>query len=201
MAAPSLFPIAQTTIPGTFSAQSDGMIQGTFMDDPAVRNFLVGGIVGTSETNPMYGGIAIQEAVPNPTNQNDALGGVITRAAGYPNVTGFTVFTQAHAMVVQPGSTVPLAGSGMQVNLFRMGSGARIVVGCSAALAAALEGNAINQQVSWDFVNQVLIAFNTTALPVKVINVNVGNSKTVITTGLPNAATWNPSGSTALIQI
>jgi hypothetical protein len=198
MAASTPFPLAQTNFQNTFSVQSDGAIQGTFVDDPAVRYALSGGILATSETVPMWGGVAIAEAIPDPANQNDALGGAITRAAATAGITGFSVFNQANAMVITPQSSVPLAGSGMQVNFFRLGSGARIWVQCDPALVSD-EGNPITTQFTWDFVNQKLIAFNTTALPVKVLNFNFGNSK-IVAYSSPNA-TWTATGSCALIQI
>ncbi|MGH8321591.1 MAG: hypothetical protein ACRESI_06525 [Gammaproteobacteria bacterium] len=203
MATPNISfnPVLSTNFPGSFSVQSNGYVQGVFLDDPAVRYALRGGILATSETVPMWGGVVIDVAVPTPATASSALGGVITRAAGYPTALGFSVFNQASNMVQTPQSRVPLSGTSMGVNYFLFGSGARIAVACSAALAAALEGGAYNQQVSWDFVNQVLIAFSATALPVKVINVNVGNSKIVTYSSVTNYANWTNNGSCALIEI
>lgn len=203
MATPNISfnPVVVTNFPGSFTPYSSGYVQGTFLDDPAVRYELSGGILATTETMPMWGGVAIKASVPTPATAAAELGAVITRAAGYPTVTGLSVFNQANNMVTTPQSTVPLSGTGMGVNFFSLGSGARIVVLCSAALAAALEGGAYNQQVSWDFVNQQLITFSVTAFPCKVLNVNVGNSLTVTYNSGTNYATWTPATSTALIQI
>jgi hypothetical protein len=145
-----------------------------FVDDPAIRNWLAGGVLATTETLPMWGGVGISETFnPNPSYTNpsgivissspeDTLGGLVTRATqiatGAGSLTGFSVWNQAYGMVVSAGNPVPLAGSGMQVNFFRLGSNARIAVACSAGLSA-IETYPVNQPVSWDFLNQQLILY------------------------------------------
>ena len=195
-------PGIQTNFPGTFSVQSDGYIQGVYMDDPAVRYALAGGTLDTGETLPMWGGVAIGETIPNPANQDVSLGGIIARATDYTDLTGFTVFNQNGSAIVTPQSSVPLVAVGMNTNFFRLGSGARIAVKCDATLAAALiGGDLINVAVSWDFTNQQLVAFSTTALACKVLNVQAGNSKTVSYDSGTGFATWVTNGTCALIQI
>ncbi|MDE2105933.1 MAG: hypothetical protein KGL39_52410 [Patescibacteria group bacterium] len=192
-------PVETTNFTGTFSVESDGGVQGTFMDDPAVRYALAGGILASTETLPMWGGVGIAEAVPAPASA--PLGSVVTRAAGYSTLTGFSVFNQAVAMVQSPQSRVPTAGSGMSVNFFRFGSGARIWVQADPTFAATLETGSILQQVSWDFTNQVLVAFATTALNCKVLKVNIGNSKVVTYSAGTGYTNWTNTGSAVLIQI
>jgi hypothetical protein len=195
-------PSVQTNFAGTFSVQSDGYIQGLFMDDPAVRYALAGGPLGPDETLPMWGGVAILDSIGGGSAQASALGNIVTRAADYAHVTGFSVFNQNASAIVTPQSGVPLVTNGMNVNFFRMGSGARIVVLCDSTLAAALAGgDASNTEVSWDFTNQKLIAFSSTALPVKVLGVNIGNSKVVAYDSGTGFANWTVNGDTALIQI
>lgn|SRR5487761_956899 len=193
-------PVLVTNFAGTFSVESDGYIQGVFMDDPAVRFALAGGILATSETLPMWGGVAIAEAIPTPADQATELGGVITRATTNGTITGFSVFNQASNMILTPQSAVPLAATGMSVHFFRLGSGARIAVQMDPALVD-LEGDPITQQVSWDLTNQKLIAYDGAigALACKVLNVNVGNSK-IVDYSSPYA-NWTPNGSCALILI
>jgi hypothetical protein len=57
--------------------------------------------------------------------------------------------------------------------------------------------------VSWDFTNQKLIAYNATpgALPVKILDIQVGNSMIVAYSNVTGFATWNTAGACALIQI
>lgn len=157
----------QTVAGGLFNTTSSGGWQGMFVDDPAIRYQLAGGVLGSSETLPMWGGVGIsQTTVPNTgTNPPDSTqGGIITRATVISStgaagaLTGFSVFNQAYGMAITPQSPVPLAASGMQVNFFRLGSNARIYVAASPALSAD-EGNPVSQQVSWDFVGQQLIPY------------------------------------------
>lgn len=192
-------PSPTTNFAGSFVVQSDGYVQGLFMDDPAIRFQLAGGIVGSGVATPMWGGEAITEALPAAEPQD--LGNNITLATTYGNLTGFTVFNQGGAGLVTAQSQVPLFSATMGINFFRMGSGARIAVLCDSALAASLLGGNINQQVSWDFVNQKLIAFSTTALACKVLDVNNGNSKTVSYNSGTGNANWVQNGICALIQI
>lgn len=279
-------PYQTSNAAGSFNVQSDGYIQGVMLDDPAVRFALAGGVLAQSETLPMWGGVGISEAVPGAANTPDrSLGGIVTRAttltaAAAGQLTGFSVFNQNHAMVNNPQSPVPLAGSGMDVHFLRLGSGARIAVACTPNLVNA-EGVVITQNVSWDFENQQLTPYASTTisagtynsgtgavslttaaahglnpgdtfelsgvtgtgvaadldgewtatagttgttlnftaptgltltitggnvatggqLPVKVLDVNIGNSMTVSYNSGTNLATWDRSGNTALILI
>jgi hypothetical protein len=205
----SFNPVLTTNALGSFNVDSVGYIQGVMLDDPAVRYQLAGGILASSETLPMWGGVGISELVPgggSPPIPSDTLGTVVSRATTLAahttgQLTGFSVFNQDNSMVTTPQSPVPLAGSGMSVHFLRLGSNARIVVKCDPALVS-LKGSLITTQVSWDFTNQLLVAYDTVAaLPVKILDVNVGNSMTVTYSSGTGFATWNRSGTTALIQI
>lgn len=161
-------PVITTNAPGSFNTTSEGYIQGTSQDSPAIRNSLAGGVLATTETFPMWGGVGISENVPVLGANGSALkslGGQLIRAttiqAAAPaagNLTGFSVFDQDHSMVSSPQSPVPLAGNGMGVNFYRLGSGARIAVAVDPDLVN-LEGQIITTQVSWDFVNQRLVPY------------------------------------------
>ncbi len=282
----SFNPAITTNAPDSFSVSSDGYIQGTAQNDPNIRNQLAGGNLSNDEVLPMWGGVGISEDIPDaPGTPNAALGGSISRAlllTGSKALTGFSVFDQDHSMVNSPQSPVPLAGSRMGVNFYRLGSGARIAVDVDPALIS-LAGGLITQQVSWDFELQRLcqfvaaypanvitgavwantnggeITFTTTtphgvvpgdaigisgftpaaynggyiakagttgstivvakladpgadtvqgqldagggALPVKVLDLNVGGSMTVVYDTVTGFATWNRNGSTAIILI
>lgn len=162
----SFNPMQTTNAAGSFSVQSEGYVQGTALDDPAVRYQLVNGVLSPSETNPMWGGIAIQEDIPNPGFGN-AVGGNIGRATAAANITGFSVFNQGHAMVNWPQNKVPVALQGGTVPFFRLGSNARIPVQCDPSLAS-LQGGLITQQVSWDVNNQILQPFDSATATVSI---------------------------------
>src|SRR5579864_1211603 len=181
VASVTINPLATTNAASTFLTTSSGFIQGTALDSPAVRYELAGGILATSETLPMWGGVGICESVPGlSTNPVANLGGQITRAinvsggfggaAASPtgpgtvgNLTGFSVFDQDYAMINSPQSPVPLTPSGGPVNFYRFGSNARVVVACDVALAATLIAGGtvpITTNVSWDFGAQQLAPYN-----------------------------------------
>ncbi len=157
----SINPILQTSAAGSFNVTSDGYVQGQALDQPAIRYSLAGGTLSISETVPMWGGIAIKELVGGAAGgPNSALGSIIQRATVETDITGFSVFDQNHAMIQSPESPVPLSGSYMQVNFYRLKSGARIAVACSPSLVD-LEGNIITTAVAWDYVNQQLEPYVT----------------------------------------
>lgn len=156
-------PLATTTAIGSFSVASEGGVQGMYMADPAVRYALRGGFLLLTETLPMWGGVGIFEDIPSTTDTildelQSPLGRATSISGGSFPLTGFSVFDQAHNMVTSPQSPVPLSASGMMVNYFRLGSGARINLAIDPSLVS-LGGGLINQQVSWDFALQRLIPF------------------------------------------
>jgi hypothetical protein len=163
----NLNPIATTNAAGSFATLSDGLIQGMSMDDPANRYELFGGVVSSLETLPMWGGIGIAELIPTPlsaTTPSSALGSILRRAnslTGSLALSGFTVFDQNHSMINTPQSPVPLALANMTQNFFRLGCGMRIPVACDPSLISLYNANILSQ-VSWDFVNQQLVAYEPT---------------------------------------
>lgn len=212
MAAPafSFNPYVQTNAAGMFNIESDGFIVGTAMPDPATRFHLAGGWLATTETLPMFGGVGISEAIPTerstapatPSRPDIALGGVISRATVYPGsaagaLTGFSVFDQNYAAVNTPTSPVPTVGSGGLVNFYRLGSLARVALQIDPTLVT-LEGGLITQQFSWDFVNQKIIAFATTALPVKILQVKSAGCMVPTYNSGTGLTTWNYNGAAAL---
>ena len=149
-------PYVTTNAFGSFNVVSTGYVQGMALDNPAARQFLNGGVLGSAETIPMWGGVAVSEAIPGSTGTpNRVLGGIITRATTLTatstnGLTGFSVFDQNYSAVNSPLNPVPLVYSGAQVNFYRLGSRARIPVAMDPSLVD-LEGNIISGQVSWDF--------------------------------------------------
>ena len=184
----SFNPQLTTVAQGTFNISSGGYIQGTALNDPAVRNELAGGVVALTETSPMWGGIAITENVP-PVGVTGTLGGNIKRATAETNITGFTVFDQAHGMINFPQSPVPLAAPGMQVNFYRNGSNARIAVAASPTLLG-LDGLPITSQVAWDYENEQLVPYVSTTI----------SSGTYATAATISSGTYTPaSGAVSLV--
>lgn len=201
----SINPMQTTNAAGTFGITWDGLIQGVALPSPNAHFNLAAGYIASTETDPMYGGIAIAEHIPlnpasPPLTPDPSLGGSITRAPNYAGMTGFSVFDQNYAMINSPASPVPLAGPSQQINFYRLGSGARITVAIDPALVN-LYGQLITQQVSWDFTAQRLVAFSTTALQCKVLKVVPTNCMTINFTTGSGVATWNRNGAAAVILI
>ncbi len=197
-------PFALTNAANSFAVDSEGFVQGDALDDPVIRNLLRTGVLATTETLPMWGGVALYESISasGQASIGNTLGRATATTGGSTPLAGFSVFNQANAMVVTTSSDVPLATVGGTISYYRLGSGARIPVQCDPTLAS-LDGGAVSQQVSWDFTNQKLIAYNSGigALPVKVESVAVGNSKIVSYNSGTGNATWLPTGATAVIVI
>ena len=165
-------PYLQTVAAGSFNVSSEGFIAGTLLDHPTELFKIAGGIVSTSETIPMIGGIAIIENIPNLAsgNPSDVLGGVISRATTVTSTgaySGFTVFNQAHHMLQTPQSPVPAAGSGNGIHFVRKGSGARLCVAADPS-CASLEGGPIYANVSWDFTNNRLTPYDASTATITI---------------------------------
>jgi hypothetical protein len=166
-------PIVTSNATGSFNIESTGYIQGQALDSPNARFDLSSGVLASTETLPMWGGVGIFENIPGGGvgAPGGVLGGQIGRATqiaqGAKQLTGFSVFDQAHHMVQTPQSEVPVSLPGMSVHLYRFGDGARLAVACDPALID-LQGNIITSQVSWDFGGQMLIA-PVAAYPANVI--------------------------------
>lgn len=156
-AAISFNPLPTTNAAGSFSTVSDGLYQGTALDSPNSRYNLSGGLLATTETLPMWGGVGIFEDIPASPG-NSVLGGTVGRATALTSLTGFSVFDQAYNGLTTPQSPVPLYGSGMTVNFYRFGSGQRIALQMDPSLVS-LDGGLITQQVSWDFSAQKLVPY------------------------------------------
>lgn len=162
----SLNPLLVTSATNTFGVQSDGYVQGTALDDPAVRYALAGGILASTETIPIWGGIPIVELQPNDptvlpmTTPWSQLGGVVRRATTPAEITGFTVFNQASAWITTPQSTVPCGVPGMTVPFYRLGSGARIAVRCDPSLISFAAHSVVMgaTDLTWAFTDGGLLA-------------------------------------------
>jgi hypothetical protein len=171
------------------------------MPDPSARFALSGGTLAAAETIPMFGGVAISENIPYEPSATPRpvvpLGGIIARATTYANLTGFSVFDQNFAAVNTPQSPVPTVGNGGLVNFYRLGSGIRVALQIDPTLIT-LEGGLINAQVSWDFTNNKIIAFSTTALAVKILAIKATGCMVPSYSAGTGLTTWAYNGAAAL---
>lgn len=201
----SFNPYATTTPQNTFLLETQGYIQGVAYDDSSAYQWLAGGVLASTETLPMWGGVPIEELVNLPGTNADSLGGNVKRSASQATVTGWSVFNQAAHMVITPGNTVPLASIKNGVQFFRLGTNQRIAVQADPALAAGVSGDSISAAaLYWDVTNYrvtLTTSGGNFALPTstRLLSIN-SNSKIVSYNSGTGAVTWT-SGSAAIILI
>lgn len=203
----SFNPYATTTPQNTFLLQSQGYIQGFSYDDPSAYQWLAGGLLASTETLPMWGGVPIEELVNLPGTGSDGLGGNIKRAASQVTVTGWCVFNQAASMVITPGNSVPLASVNNYVAFYRLQTQQRVAVQADPALAAAISGDSVaaaGAALYWDVTNYRVTTTSSGgnfALPAstRLLSIN-SNSKVVSYNSGTGAVTWT-AGSAAIILI
>jgi hypothetical protein len=197
-------PTLTTNAPGSFQVTSDGFIQGNAMDDPSVRHYLSGGLLDSTETLPMWGGVPITEILVAVAVEQ-ALRDTVKRATNAANMTGISVFNQDHAMLSTPQSPVQQASNGMLVNYYRFGSGARIPVAADPALAAVIPGSIINATpLFYDTTNQWFTATaGGIALPttIRIVGYNFGNSMNAVYSPATGFLTWNRAGNCIVVLI
>ncbi|CAM6053283.1 unnamed protein product [Sphagnum tenellum] len=171
-----------TVAAGTFTIDTVGYIQGTALDAPNARYNLTGGVLALTETIPMWGGVGIFEDVPvlgsysSPTLQPYVGRATTLNLTSSTGLAGFSVFDQNFAAINYPGCEVPLLASGMAVNYYRLGSGARIALACDPVLAASLQGGATGQAVSWNFAGQFLQQYDASTATTSITSITWANT-------------------------
>lgn len=181
------FPIATTAASGMFNGPSSkGYIVGQAQPDPATRYALKGGLVDSTETLPMYGGVGIYANVPLQSLSVPLPGiGRSNSLTGSKALIGFAVTDQSYNLVIDPGNQVPAAGSNQTIGFYTLGSRARLAVKADPSLID-LAGAALNQQVSWDFTNQMLIPYTVAHAGAAISNAvwnNTNGGEVVFTVG------------------
>jgi hypothetical protein len=197
----SLQPMVTTNAAGLFNVNSAGFTQGDALDDPAVKFWLAGGVLSTSATSPLWGGVPIAELIPTAQSGvysgdtqpgTDTLGSTIIQATTVAAPTGISVFNQAFQGITTPQSTAPLYSPGMSVNFYRFGSGARIPLPCDASIVA-LAGSSITETVYWDTTNLRLTTTATSnfAVPCKILRISTSGNKIVNYNSGTGNANWS----------
>lgn len=196
----SLNPNLTTGFSGTFRVSTDGYVVGTFLDDPNNRYNLEGGVVSSSQSTPLWGGLPVTLAVPTP-GTSAALGPAMVAAGSLAAINAWTLFNQSAAGIITPGSNVPLFASGTSLNFARPGSNLRIVLPVYASDVNGLEGAAPNVALYWDPTNLRLTSTagsNYGPLPIQLEFLNTSSKTVVYSSGLAN---WAYDGSVAVVRI
>lgn len=197
----SLQPMVTTNAAGLFNVNSTGFTQGDALDDPAVKFALVGGVLSTAATLPLWGGVPIAETIPTAQQGfyagdtqpgTDTLGSTLIQATAATAPTGIAVYNQAFGGITTPQSTAPLFSPGMSVNFYRFGSGARIPLPCDSSVVA-LAGSSIVETVYWDVVNYRLTTTATSnfAVPCKILRISTTGNKIVSYSSGTGNANWS----------
>lgn len=195
-------PAATSNFAGLFLTQAAGLVQGVSLDNPTSRNLLAGGFLSAAATLPMFGGVGISEKIA--TGGLDVRGNPVDRATAQANLTGFAAFDQNGAAINSPDSPVPVTVLGGQVNFYRLGgsAGARLVLAIDPTLIS-LDGGLITQQVSWDYTNQRIVAYDSVAaLPIRILSVQTAQCMTVAYNNTTSVASWVKTGNAcAIVQL
>lgn len=205
MANVSFNPALMTSPQNTFILETQGYMQGLTQQDWASRAWLESGVVASTVTQPVWGGLGIlvdtADAAVNDNRQGPTLA-----PASTTQINGFTVFDQAINMIQVPGNNVAIATAGQSMAFYNFGSNARIPVPILGGSLSSFEGVSRSTPLFWDTVNfwlTVTSTANTVALPAttKIASVNAANSKTVSYNSTTGAVTWLSGQACALIII
>lgn len=156
----------------SFNVDSTGLTQGDAQDDPAIRLSLAAGIIADDVVGSLWGGLALNAAIPQA--KNNALGAVI-RPATATNANSFCVFNQANHGVISPSSGVPQYMATNGIHFYRIGSGARIPLPISPQVAALADGStAVDEHTfSWDPVNKRIDIAASDGMAIKLLLVSM----------------------------
>lgn len=151
----------QGAFAGLFNVESRGLTQGDAQDDPAIRLQLCSGSLDKGVASPVWGGVGVVECIAKSTE--DVAGSAI-KIATASACNAFTVFNQAHHGITTAGNPVPLYLADGSVHYYRIGSGARIPLPVSAAVAAL--ANSGSEPVGsdgfvWDLTNNVVDVYSS----------------------------------------
>lgn len=206
MALPTFNPLPTVGSSGSFGFTTHGYIAGSLWPNAAARNFTRTGFIASSVTGLVYGGVGITTTTAASTAK--MLGPTLTIATSISNLTGFAVWDQSYAGVQTPQSQVPLFTPGMGISFVEFGTGAAIALPMGATAAAALYAAPDNTQLTWDYTNQVLLAYSSgqipgpSSLPAKILDIQIGNSWIVIPNNpAAGQANWNEAGAVVVLEI
>jgi hypothetical protein len=194
-------PNATTGVNNAFNVSSGGYVQGTSLADPANRYNLEGGVVNSTQSTPLWGGLPLALAVP--TLGSNAQGPLLNAAGSLAAINAWSLFDMASAGIITPTSNVPLYTSGTSLNFARPGSNLRIVVPVYASDVNGLQGAAPNVALYWDPTNLRLTSTagsNYGPLPIQLEFIDT-TSETVSYNSGTGAANWVYSSSVAIVRI
>ncbi len=191
MANISFNPSLATSPQNTFLLDTQGLIQGMTMDDPVSRMHLKAGIIASSVTQPVWGGLAVT-AQTNGLADGNSLNVLSVPGTG-GTVQGFTVFDQSINLIQIPGNSVPTVVAGNNIGFYLIGSKARVPVPIDSGTVADFENVNVDTPLFWDTATNALTTVSggaTIALTGVLVDSVHSNSKTVSYNSTTGAVTW-----------
>jgi hypothetical protein len=169
---------------GLFNVSSAGYTQGDAQDDPAVRLQLCSGVISDSVTAPLWGGVGVMECI----SVAGGVSGATIKKPTASNCNAFSVFNQAYHGISTPSSPVPQYLPGGSLHYYRIGSGARIPLPISPAVAGLADGTEPvgSDGFVWDLVNNCIDVYSSSTsgnpkVDIRLINVSTTGNLTVST--------------------
>lgn len=199
----SFNPSLMTAAQNTFLLETQGWIQGLTQDDPVSRMHLLAGIVASTVTQPVWGGMGIAANTAELATDNRQ--GPSIALASTTQINGFTVFDQAINMIQTPGNTAPVSVAGQSVAFYLFGSKARIPLPLDSGVITNLENVSASTPLFYDtatFSITNVSSSSTIALPAttQLLAVNA-NSKMVAYNSTTGAVSWLAGQSACLLQL
>lgn len=157
---------------GLFNVESRGLTQGDAQDDPAIRLQLCSGTLEDALDAPIWGGIGVMECIA-PT-LSDVSGAVIKKATASV-CNAFSVVNQAYHGITTAGNPVPLYLAGGSVHYYRIGSGARVPLPISEAVAALANGDEPvgSDGFVWDMTKNVVDVYSSGSSANPTVNIKL----------------------------
>jgi hypothetical protein len=198
----SLQPYVTTTSTLSFQLQTDGFIQGFFQDSPVTRYALEGGVVSSSQTTPIWGGLPLSLTIPGPglLGSSSGTGAVATVATTAANIDAWCVLNQASAGVITTNSPSPLFPSGASLNFGRIGCGMLLALPVNPTAVNTLALAASNTPLYWNFTSNYIDITGATPLGLQFYAVNT-NSKTISYNATTGFCTWVPGSAVIIVRI
>ncbi|MGQ3662111.1 hypothetical protein [Citrobacter braakii] len=145
---------------GMFNVESRGLVQGDVQDDPGIRLQLCSGT--WSGADAVWAGVGAMECIASDAAN---ITGANMKPATAAVCNAFIVSNQAYHGIITAGNNVPLYVGNGSVHYYRVGSGARIPLPVSAAVAALADGNEAvgSDGFVWDLTNNVIDVYSSDA--------------------------------------
>lgn len=180
-----------TQLSGYFIPHATGAKEGTSVQHPTQAQQPDSGVfVGATATQKAWGGLPVSVEISAKPGEAQ-----VRLATTYATAQAWLTFDGANHLI-QDGESIGLYEDGESALFYRGKSNVEMWVKIDDTLAAALLTGTDyrNTAVSWDFTNNMIIAFDTTALSdVEIIEISMTNNEVIDFDSGTNTAQWSRS--------